>query len=158
MFLALLLGAAPADAAKSRWMRGTVTRVTDGDTVWIRPAGGGAPRAVRLRGIDAPEICQSHGRAAQRALAARVLGQPVALRVHGRDSYRRYIGDLATASEPDLGAWMVAQGHAWAPARRANGGPHARAQARARAARQGLWARPGAIEPAAFRRRHGSCH
>ncbi|HSW20716.1 MAG TPA: hypothetical protein VLJ86_26060, partial [Ramlibacter sp.] len=59
--LGLLLGAFAAPASAASAFRATVTHVTDGDTVWVRPASGGAPIAVRLQGLDAPEICQAHG-------------------------------------------------------------------------------------------------
>jgi endonuclease YncB( thermonuclease family) len=38
-----------------------VTRVLDGDTVWVKPKGNLAPRKLRLQGLDAPEICQAGG-------------------------------------------------------------------------------------------------
>ena len=53
---------------------GTVTFVTDGDTLWVAPAQGGAVRKLRIDGLDAPEICQAGGVAARAVLmdAARV--------------------------------------------------------------------------------------
>ena len=47
--------------AQARSFEGVVTHVTDGDSLWVRPASGGAPRQIRLQGIDAPEICQAFG-------------------------------------------------------------------------------------------------
>lgn len=157
--LVLLLATAHGCAhAAPRLMRATVTHVVDGDSVWVRPERGGAPRPVRLRGIDAPEICQAHGRAARDALAAKVLSRPVTLRLHGRDAYQRLLGELATRSGDDVGAWMVSQGHAWSPGYRGRSGAYAREQDRARSHRRGLWAAGRALEPRTFRRRHGSCH
>lgn len=155
----LLLVILPGFAqAAPRFMRATVTYVVDGDSVWVKPDRGGAPRPVRLRGIDAPEICQPYGRAARDALASRVLDRPVTLRLHGRDAYQRLLGELATPSGDDVGAWMVSQGHAWSPRYRGRDGAYARQQDRARDQRRGLWAEGRAIEPRTFRRRHGSCH
>lgn len=154
----LLLVLAASAAAGPRLLRGTVSHVSDGDSIWVRPADGGAPRAVRLRGIDAPELCQPHGAAARRALIQRALHQRVSLRTHGYDSYQRLLADAAVPGTPDLAAWMVAQGHAWSSARPGHAGRHAATQARARSERRGLWAQEGAIEPRLFRRRHGRCH
>ena len=42
-------------------LHGVVTHVSDGDTLWVRPAGAGAALQVRLQGLDAPEICQEFG-------------------------------------------------------------------------------------------------
>lgn len=38
-----------------------VTRVSDGDTIWVQPLSGGRYRKLRLDGLDAPEICQLGG-------------------------------------------------------------------------------------------------
>ncbi|MDP3310892.1 MAG: thermonuclease family protein, partial [Polaromonas sp.] len=65
---ALWLACALQAGAAQPW-QGTVTRVSDGDTLWVRPAAGGKPLKVRIDGIDAPEICQAGGRAARKALA-----------------------------------------------------------------------------------------
>lgn len=137
--------------------RGIVTRVSDGDSVWVRPHNGGKRQVIRLLGLDAPEICQTHGQQARAALAQRVLHQPVTVRVVGRDKYRRVLARLGTPAQPDVGAWMVAQGHAWSWRERAHAGPYAAQQAKARGARRGLWALPAAQEPRAFRREHGPC-
>lgn len=148
---------APLPAAHAAEFSGTVTRVSDGDTLWVRPAAGGAPRPVRLQGIDAPEICQAHGREARAALAARVLGQRVTVRSKARDGYRRWVGRVSTPAEPDLNGWLVAQGHAWSSRWRQHRGPYAEQEARARQARRGLWAAARPQEPRAFRRAHGPC-
>ncbi|WP_236589565.1 thermonuclease family protein [Ramlibacter aurantiacus] len=156
LLLALLPLLAPPAWAEPRLLRGVVTHVTDGDSIRVRPADGGAPQAVRLRGIDAPEICQRHGRAARSALQERLLHQPVLLRMHGRDSYERLLADVAAPHTPDLGAWLVAQGHAWAAARGPRG-RYAAEQALARSEGRGLWAQPRPLAPREFRRRHGRC-
>ncbi len=66
-----------------------VTRVPDGDTLWVRPLAGGKYRKLRLDGVDAPEICQPGGTAARDALAARVLEQTVTVTERRRDDYGR---------------------------------------------------------------------
>jgi endonuclease YncB( thermonuclease family) len=135
---------------------GMVTHVTDGDTLWVRPAGGGAPLELRLVDIDAPEGCQAHGAEARQALRERLLREPVRVRTQGTDSFQRQLARVEHRRQ-DVGAWMVRNGHAWSSTFRGKAGPHARLQAKAREERKGLWARPGALEPRSFRKRFGRC-
>lgn len=140
--------------AGARSLSGIVTHVTDGDTLWVRPDGG-APLKVRIRGLDAPEICQAFGMQARDALASRVLHRPVRVETRARDVYRRIIGDVSVDGH-DVGAWLVAGGFAWSSGYRGRRGPYAQEEVRARGAHAGLWAAP-AVEPRLFRQRHGSC-
>jgi len=151
-FLAALLCA----AFHAHAYEGTVSHVSDGDTLWVRPAGGGAPRELRLDGIDAPEICQSHGPAARDALAGRLLHQQVAVRTRARDGYQRAIARVSLRGQ-DMNGWMVAQGHAWAHRWRGRAGFYAAQEEQARNARRGLWAQARPVAPRAFRRQHGAC-
>ncbi len=152
---ALWLACALQAGAAQLW-QGTVTRVSDGDTLWLRPAAGGKPVKVRISGIDAPEICQPGGPAARKALAARVLGRQLGVRARGQDDYGRTIAALELDGE-DLAAWMVSQGHAWSYGFGRDGGPYAAQQARAQAASRGLFADRAALAPRLFRKRHGPC-
>lgn len=145
-----------AQRAKTGWS-GTVTHVTDGDTVWVRPQQGGAPRVVRIDGVDAPELCQSYGDVARAALVAQVLGQPVQVRVRRHDDYGRALAHLSLRGQ-DIGGWLVSQGHAWSYRYRRQEGPYARQEAQARAQRLGLFRLGQAELPREFRRRHGPCH
>lgn len=153
--LALLLALAPAAWAAS--FHGTVTHVTDGDTLWVRPDHGGAPVPLRLTGLDAPEICQAFGPQAAQALRARVLRQPVTVRTRGSDDFGRQLARVQHRRE-DLGRWLVRHGFAWSAGFQGRTGPYAREQALARAERRGLWAAPAPLPPRSFRRRFGSCH
>jgi micrococcal nuclease len=145
-------------SAEARVFQGTVTHITDGDSIWVRASSGGAPMEVRLQGIDAPEICQAFGKEARDAMAGRVLHRQVAVNSRARDNYQRVLGHV-TAGGQDLGLWMVSRGYAWSYRYRRDSGPYAAAEAQARQARLGLWslaAQP--VEPRVFRKRHGSCH
>lgn len=148
LLLAVLTG--PASA----WT-GTVTHVTDGDTVWVR-AGSARPVSVRLQGIDAPERCQAGGPEATAALTARVLRREVDVDARAVDRYGRVVA-VVTLRGDDLGAWLVEGGHAWSPGFRRAPGPYAAQERRARAAHRGLFASEAAIEPSRFRRDHGPC-
>jgi endonuclease YncB( thermonuclease family) len=118
---------------------------------------GGTPRAVRLDGIDAPEICQRYGEAARAALVYRVLGRPVQVRKRLRDDYGRELARVMVDGR-DVGAWLVRQGHAWSYRYRGHVGPYIAQEAQARARRIGLFREVHAEQPRAFRKRHGRCH
>jgi micrococcal nuclease len=157
--LALAFTACAAGAterAAERGFEGVVTRVADGDSLWVRPANGGAPVELRLQGIDAPEGCQPHGGEARAALARRVLHQTVWMQTRAHDDYQRSVARLRHHGE-DVGGWLVREGHAWSMHSRRSAGPYAELEAQARLARRGLWSDPGAIEPRQFRRQHGRC-
>ena len=133
-----------------------VTRVSDGDTLWVQPLAGGRYRKLRLDGVDAPEICQEGGTAAREALAARVLQQVVTVRERSRDDYGRALARVQQAGE-DVGAALVLQGQAWSYRWRHSDGPYAQEEAQARALRRGLFAQTDPEPPRDFRRRHGPC-
>ncbi len=136
--------------------RGTVIHVTDGDSLWVRPQHGGMPRAIRLDGIDAPELCQSHGEAARSALVGQVLGRAVQVRVRHHDDYGRALARVRIQGR-DVGEWLVREGHAWSYRYRGHPGPYAVLERQAREQRRGLFSEPGAQRPREFRRRHGPC-
>lgn len=159
--LALGAGAVGAGTAPTpRQVTGTVTHVGDGDSLWVRSSGGERIE-VRLRDIDAPEICQAWGPQARDALRALVHGRPVALVLHGRDRHRRWLGELhvrdGSGRDVDVAAVLVERGHAWSLRSGRGRGPLLAQERRARAARAGLHAQPGALLPQDFRRRHGPC-
>ena len=151
---AFVLGANAAQA-----FTGVVTRVTDGDTLWVLPEGMAQrkPVKVRLQGIDAPERCQAGGLQATAALKSRLLHQRVEVATVAKDDYRRTVAHVHVNGE-DIAAWMVRQGHAWsAHGRVGNLGPYGAQEREARAARRGIFASPQAVEPRVFRKMHGQC-
>lgn len=154
--LMLLLGGAPLVWADTTWV-GKVSHVSDGDTLWVRPQRSGAPRAVRLNGIDAPELCQAHGERARAALVARVLGQQVQVRVRSKDDYGRALARVSLQGQ-DIGGWLVTQGHAWSYRHRGRPGPYATEEKQARGRRLGLFGASRPENPRDFRKRHGPCH
>jgi endonuclease YncB( thermonuclease family) len=133
-----------------------VTRVSDGDTVWVQPLSGGRYRKLRLDGLDAPEICQLGGAESRDALARRVLRQNVTVTERQRDDYGRGLARLEHGGE-DVGSWMVDRGQAWSYRWRRNLGPYQAQEALARAQRRGLFAQADAEIPRTFRQRHGPC-
>lgn len=133
-----------------------VTRVFDGDTLWVRPLAGGRYRKLRLDGIDAPEICQAGGVASRDALAAMVSAQEVRVEVHRYDDYGRALVHLSVGGH-DVSARLVSAGHAWSNRWRHSLGPYAEEEEVARKHRKGIFSDPTPELPRDFRRRHGPC-
>jgi micrococcal nuclease len=150
------LWASTALASVERTWVGVVTHVSDGDTVWIQPVHGGEVHKVRLLGIDAPEICQTWGIRSREALHAVLQGQMVEVQGHHRDTYGRLLAQLLRQGH-DVGAWMVAQGHAWSYSYQNFPGPYDVLQMQAQSQRRGLFADPHALAPRWFRKRFGAC-
>lgn len=162
--LALALWGSPEGATARALVRsGVVTRVVDGDTLWVKTSAGGQGGEtwkVRILGIDAPEVCQLGGLEAREALRGHVLGQPVTLTSpssRSHDDYGRLMARVDKQGE-DVGRWMVRQGQAWSYSYRRNPGPYAAEQAQAQTAGVGLFAQLDAENPRTFRHRQGSCY
>jgi micrococcal nuclease len=129
-----------------------VTHVADGDTVVVRPMGGGADTRVRLLGIDAPELHsgENGGRSdhwaneARRYMTSRVEQKPVTLRLEQtetRDRYKRLLAYVYVDDSDNLNLDLVRDGQAYADRRfRHSMRPQfERAENEARKARRGLW-------------------
>lgn len=154
---ALLFCLAPGIAAtQTQQVDGMVTHVTDGDSLWLKPDGGGAPVQLRLLGIDAPESCQAWGPEATHALADWVLQRHVVVKTVGRDTYGRTLGTVYLDGR-NINKAMVQEGHAWSTRTRYDRGPYVADEYMARALGRGLNAGGGAVMPKEFRRNHGPC-
>jgi endonuclease YncB( thermonuclease family) len=136
---------------------GQVSYVTDGDTLWVQPDAGGVARKLRMWGVDAPEICQSGGKAARDMLAQLALQRRVTVKVSYYDRYGRGLATVALDGQ-DLGAQMVRAGQAWSYGWRGRPGLYAAQEAQARQSRGGVFAAAHPESPRTFRKRHGSCH
>jgi micrococcal nuclease len=138
-----------------------VTHVSDGDTLWVQPAAGGQALKLRLDGVDAPEICQSHGPQALAALKHKVWRKKVQVHVRTRDAYGRSVARVDLVGMPpaqaDVGAWMVTQGHAWAHRYQKRKAAYAVLEDTARRQRKGLFAADKPQHPSHFRKSHGTC-
>jgi micrococcal nuclease len=156
--LCCLLGLSACLAASPRanLLEGTVTRVTDGDSLWLEPTAGGAPVELRLQNIDAPEICQAWGPEAKLALQDLVLKKTVSVRVVGRDTHGRTLGTLYLDAL-NVNKAMVQEGHAWSSRYKFDRGPYVAEERMAKALSRGLNRAGGAVMPKDFRREHGPC-
>ena len=146
----------PAQGRTALSIVGVVTYVSDGDTIWVNPVGGGEALDVRIQGIDAPESCQDYGRMSQQALSQHVLHKTVTLSTKARDRYGRVIAKVNLGNQ-DVGAWMVMNGHAWSNHFHKSAGLYAREEMAARQSGRGLWGNAYPIEPREFRMRT-KCH
>lgn len=153
-FLLAMSAGTPLAAAGPQVHFGIVSRVVDGDTVWVNS--GGTLLKVRISGIDAPEICQPHGPQARDALRRKVQGQMVIIAHQRVDDYGRLLAKVDMGDE-DIGRWMVTQGHAWSYGYRNYRGPYALEQQTSSKSRLGLFALDAPEVPRDFRKRHGSC-
>jgi micrococcal nuclease len=136
-------------------LQGLVSHVSDGDTLTLQVPNQ-APMQVRLRDIDAPEICQPWGEQAQRALSELALNKVVTLQVSARDSYGRTIGAVLV-DDLNVSRFLVENGHAWSTRSRWDQGPLVKEEKMARALTRGLHAQGGAVQPWEWRRTRGAC-
>ena len=146
-------------ALQAKVLQGTVTHVSDGDTLWLAVGKNVKPIKVRLQGMDAPEICQPWGKEARDALKAKLLRQQVSLNTRAKDDYDRALGRVEFQGA-DIGQWLVSQGHAWSYHHRRDPGPYVAEQRVAEGKRLGLWAQSGVdakIEPRQWRKTRGPC-
>ncbi len=158
-FLVLLV-CSVSSCLTPRTVEGTVTRVTDGDTL-ILVTEEGTKLKVRLYGIDAPEIRheevpgQPYGREARDALKELALGRNAMLEIVDIDTHKRMVC-IVRVSGVDINREMVRGGFAWAY-RRYLSAPYASvyiaAEKEARNRRLGLWRQANPDPPWNFKRK-----
>ncbi|HHH9954414.1 TPA: thermonuclease family protein [Escherichia coli] len=156
--------ATAADVSQSPELIGKVVRVLDGDTFELLVD----QQTVRIRvtGIDAPEKDQPFGQRSRQSLAGMVDGNPVAVRVKGKDRYGRTLGavyaKICAPSAPCLAVYVNAEqvktGMAWAYRFHGQAVDPAmlKLETQARSERVGLWSTPAAIEPWKWRHQKGN--
>lgn len=146
----------PKAAPEPVELTGQVSRVVDGDTLWLRTAADGEPVVVRIEGIDAPESCQPGGSEATQALTKLALNRNVTVKVVARDDHGRTVGKVFDGAT-DLGDRMVRDGHAWSMRFKYDRGPYVAEERMAIALKRGLHGEGGAVMPRDFRQRNGPC-
>jgi micrococcal nuclease len=159
--LALAVQAPAATRSKSKEpppvaLTGSVSRVIDGDTLWLKTASDDKPVVVRIEGIDAPEICQPGGKEAAAWLADLALNRSVSVKRVATDDWGRTVGRVFDGTR-DIGDRMVRDGQAWSTRYKYDRGPYMAEERMARSLKRGLHATEGAVEPREFRKRHGAC-
>lgn len=130
-----------------------VLSVHDGDSLRVRLTDCKSV-AVRLYGVDCPELGQPYGDAA-RELTRRMVGRRVTVRPTGGKSWRREVAVVLLLDGRSLQSALVEAGMAWVDdrfCRRPECDGWRRAQAKVRAARRGLWADSDPMPPWQWRR------
>ncbi len=145
--------------ATAQNITGTVTRVSDGDTLTVRTADK-KTITIRLARIDAPEIshwgnpAQPFGKEAGDWLREVARGEPVTVQIDTVDKYGRSVGTVFMGNE-NLNAMMVEDGYAWVFdyfAQDEQGDELRKLETVARENHKGLWIDANPINPADFRK------
>lgn len=150
-----------------RTVTGTVTKVSDGDTIHVTTPEK-TKLTVRLYGMDAPEAPkinqrtghinkpgQPYGEESWKALEAKIMGKQVRLDIIDIDRHKRMVGVLWIGNR-NINLEMVKEGYAEAyleylkePYRE----QLIRAEKEARSGRRGIWSLPEYERPNDFRKR-----
>lgn len=125
-------------------------RVIDGDTIEVRPHGGGQPLRVRFQDMDAPEHDQPEGPAASNMLRRILRSGACTVEPRGPDVYGRLVAKVRREDGKDVGLCMIAAGLAIAVGQAPR--VYRTVERQARDEGRGAWARGGFEEPAAWRR------
>ena len=131
---------------------GKVTRVSDGDTVWVTDAAK-LKHKVRLDRIDAPEKDQPWGEESAAVLKGWIFGMDVRVAYEKRDQYGRILGVIYNGTN-DVNLAMVRSGNAWHYSHFDKTHRYVAAEREAREARRGLWSQPDPVNPYQWRRTH----
>jgi endonuclease YncB( thermonuclease family) len=133
-------------------LSGTVDSVTDGDTLKLVTTDLNEYR-IRLYGIDAPERDQPYGDTAALALDTLVDDRQITVKIQDIDDYGRLVSTVYLEGN-NINVVMVREGHAWWYRYFSKSDTTlADAEAAARTARAGLWARARPVAPWEWRRR-----
>ena len=156
-------------AAAIRIVTGTITKITDGDTVHLLTPEQTILK-VRLYGIDAPETDkinnktgrvnkpgQPYGEESMSALANKIMGKKVKVDILDIDKrYRRMVG-MIYLDDRNINLEMIREGYAEAFIEYLKEEPYKseflKVEREARAAKKGIWSLPAYERPRAFRKR-----
>ena len=150
-----------------RTFTGTVTKISDGDTIHITTPEQ-TKLKVRLYGIDAPETPkinrqtghvhqpgQPFGEESWKALKDKIMGKQVKLEILDIDKYRRMVG-MVWLNERNINLEMVREGYAEAFVeylKPPNKTEFLKAEQEARAGGKNIWSLPEHERPREYRKR-----
>jgi micrococcal nuclease len=150
LMILIALGAPLAVAAAAE-LKGSVVRISDGDTLTVRIEG--QDRAVHLDGIDAPELGQPYGKSARRSLRELCRGKDATVVERGKDDQGRLLASVR-CGEVDVNAEQVRRGMAWVHLRYLPlGSPLYEFETNARLRGVGLWRAAEPVAPWEWRSR-----
>jgi len=125
---------------------GKVVAVADGDTITVLRDR--TQVRIRLDGIDCPESRQAFGRRAKSFTSQLAFGNVVTIRPRNKDRYGRTVAEIVLPDGRNLNHELVQAGFAWWLRKYA---PHdaelARLEAKAQAAKRGLWSDLDPVPP-----------
>jgi len=96
--------------AHATTLQGKVVKVRDADTIEIATNQG--RYAVRLNGVDAPELKERGGQAGKRWMQRTYVNAIVTCEFNGQKTYDRYVAVCFDRNGTDIGAAVIAAGHA----------------------------------------------
>lgn len=138
-------------AANQAEIVGKVVRIADGDTITVLDDEKHQFR-IRLNGIDAPESGQPMGAKSKQALSEKIFSKQVVVKTHGKDKYKRIIGDVFLDNR-NINFEMVADGWAWHFKKYSTDEKLAKAETAAREKKLGLWSYAESVPPWEWRDR-----
>lgn len=153
LFITLVLLAFLAFSDLSLAQTYEVVATHDGDSLKVSHLDGQV-MAVRLYGVDCPELGQPYGDES-RHLTGRLVGQVVEVQATGGRSWGRVVAVVTLPDGRTLQEALVEAGMAWVDVRYcklSECDAWRQTQMQARDARRGLWADGGAVPPWVWRR------
>lgn len=136
-FIFVVLLSLPAFVVASEY-QAKIVSVYDGDTATALTADNKQVK-IRFDQIDTPERQQPFGNAARQALADKIFGKVVTIKVNDVDRYGRTVAEVFLGDR-NINLEMVSDGFAWAYLAYVRDKRYIRAEASAREAKRGLWA------------------
>lgn len=126
-----------------------VVGIADGDTLTVLEDR--RPVKIRLANIDAPEKAQAFGQRSKQSLSELCYGKDAAYKAVDVDRYGRTVA-VVTCQGMNVNREQVARGMAWVYARYNKDPSFPDVEARAKAARVGLWSEEAPTPPWEYRR------
>lgn len=159
--LIVLLTSSRPLAQPAKILLGRVTRVSDGDTVWLQTVDRFEWLHIRFYGVDTPEsewpdvwLSQPFSAEAKKFIVEQVLGKQVIVLVKSRDIYGRTVGEVFINGQ-SLSRKLLSQGLAWWNRKYVPDNldfKHLEEEARAK--KIGLWSQKDPVPPWEYRHKH----
>jgi len=135
-----------ATCARAALIEGKVVAIKEGDVIVVRVKN--RPIALRIYGIDCPELPQEFGEEAKDYTFRKCFNRDVTYRMRGMDKEGRTIAEVQLPKNSNLGWEILRSGFAWwdrenAPKQEVLG----KLEEEARQAKRGLWAKPNPTSP-----------
>ncbi|MCI5138129.1 MAG: thermonuclease family protein [Candidatus Electrothrix sp. AR1] len=130
----------------------TMVDIEDGDT--IRVILDNSPFTVSLYGIDSPERTQPHGVQAVQAVTKLLNRKKIKLQIYDKDGTNHRCLAVVSVGEKNVNELLVKGGHAWVQKEYCYESfctDWISSQAKAKAAKKGLWSYPESIAPWVWR-------